>query len=138
MPDEITRVEYYIGAIPHKVGEGAKILGAMKAAGVNLIGALGYKKTARNSEVVLVIAENGPKLGPIAKQVGVELGAKQKAFFINGEDRPGALEEVLSKLAAKQINVLTVHALSAGAGRFGALLTVESADFGKAGKALGA
>jgi hypothetical protein len=47
MPDEISRVEYYVAAIPHKAGEGARILTAFKDAGMNLKGFLGYRKTAR-------------------------------------------------------------------------------------------
>ena len=34
MADEISRVEYYVAAIPHKAGEGARVLTAFKDAGM--------------------------------------------------------------------------------------------------------
>lgn len=41
MADEISRVEYYVVAIPRKAGEGARVLTAFKDVGMNLVGCLG-------------------------------------------------------------------------------------------------
>jgi len=136
MADEITTVAYYVGMIPDKPGEGVKALNAIKDAGINLTGYLGYPK-ARKAEVILIVDEKAPPLGPIAKKAGLALPKKGKAFFVNGEDRPGALAEVMGKISAAGINIKTVHALCAGAGRWGALISVEAADLKKAAKALG-
>ena len=137
MPDEITRVDYYMGTIPNKVGEGARILNALKEAGINLTGCLGYPKTAKNAEIVVVVPEKAPTPAKVAKKAGLALGKKQKAFLVTGEDRLGALAETMSKLAGAGINVVSTHAVSGGAGRYGAMIAVAPADLKKAAKALG-
>ncbi len=138
MADEITRVEFYMGAVPNKTGEGARILAAFKDAGISLTGFLGYRKSARNAEVVFFVPEKTAGVARLAKKVGLELGAKQKGFFINGEDRIGAVGETLGKLAGAGINVQSLHAVCAGAGRYGAVVTIDVADLRKAAKVLGA
>jgi hypothetical protein len=137
MADAITRIDYYMGIIPNKTGEGARILKALTDAGINLTGFLGYPKTARNSEVVFIVDEKTPAIAGLAKKAGVALGKKQKGFFVNGEDRLGAVSEKMSALAAAGINVVSLHAMCAGAGRYGALIVVDAKDVRKAGKTLG-
>jgi len=138
MPDEIKQVNFYFGTIANKIGEGARILNAFKDAGVNLIGFLGYPKSARIVELVFVVDSSAPNLGPIGKKAGLALGKKQKGLLVEGEDRLGAVAEKAAALAAKNVNIVTIHALAAGGGRYSALVVVAGADFRKAAKALGA
>jgi hypothetical protein len=138
MADKITQVGFYVGKLANKVGEGARVLSAVKDAGVNLTGFLGYPKSARIAEIIFVVDDKAPNLGPIAKKAGVTLEKKQKAFLLAGDDRPGVVAELLGKLAGAGVNAVSVHGLCAGVGRFGALVGVASADFRKAKKALGA
>ncbi|MEK7405515.1 MAG: hypothetical protein AAB225_10440 [Acidobacteriota bacterium] len=136
MAEQVAQVDYYVGMLPHKAGEGVRVLNAIKDAGVNLIGFLGYPK-ARKAEIILVVGTGAPALGPIAKKVGVALGKKQKAFLVTGENRPGALAEVLGNISAAGVNVETVHAVSGCAECFGALITVAPQALKKTAKALG-
>lgn len=132
---EVTPVVYYMGMIADKPGEGARVLNAFKEAGINLTAFLGYPK-ARKAEIIIAVDEKAPALGPVAKKVGLALGKKQKALLVTGEDHPGALAEVMEKLAGAGINVASSHAVCGGAGRWGALITVAPAALKKAAKVL--
>ena len=131
----MAKLEYYSVVVPNKPGKGAQVLSAFKEAGVNFVGIWGYPVGKSKSRIDLV-AEDVALLKKAAKQLKIELGKKQTAFHITGEDHPGAVAEVLAKLAAKEINVFAVQALCAGNGRFGALLQVAPDDVKKATKAL--
>ena len=111
------------------------MLSAFKEAGVNFVGIWGYPVGKSKSRIDLV-AEDAALLKKAAKQLKVKLGKKQTAFHVTGEDHPGAVAEVLAKLAAKEINVYAVQALCAGNGRFGALIQVYQDAVKKVAKAL--
>src|ERR1035441_186195 len=106
-----------------------------KEAGVIFVGIWGYRVSKSKSRIDLV-AEDTAQLKKAAKKLKIELGKKQTAFHITGDDHPGAVAEVLAKLAAKKINVFAMQALCAGNGRFGALVQVAPDDVKKAAKAL--
>ena len=62
----------------------------------------------------------------------------KSGFLLQGADRPGALAEVIAKLAAAAINITACDAIAAGEGRYGALLWVKPQDVQKAARVLGA
>jgi len=137
MPDKVVKVDHYSAAIPNKVGEGARALSALRDAGVNLIALWGYASSARQAQLEL-IPESSIGFAKAAKKAGLKLMKKQTAFFINGEDHPGAVAESLGKLASAGVNVGAVQAACAGMNRYGAVIFLPQADVRKATKALGA
>jgi len=134
--DPVAKLEYRSVVVPNKPGAGARLLSAFKEAGVNFTGIWGYP-VGKTKHRIDLVAEDPALFKKAAKQLGIELGKKRTAFHISGEDHPGAVAEVLAKLAAKKINVYAVQALCAGNGRFGALVQVDEDDVKKAAKALG-
>ncbi len=131
----MAKLDYYSVVVPNKPGKGAQLLAAFKEAGVNFVGIWGYPVGKSKSRIDLV-AEDAALFKKAAKQLKIELGKKQTAFHITGDDHPGAVAEVLTKLAAKEINVYAVQALCAGNGRFGVLIQVDQDAVKKAERAL--
>jgi hypothetical protein len=135
--DKIRRIDYYYVTLPDKPGEAASVLTALHQAGINLLGVSAFPHSARRSQLDL-IPEDSAAFTKAAKKAGLTLSNKKSGFLIQGEDRPGAIAETLSRLAQAGINVTSVQAACAGAGRYGALLWVKPPDLRKAAKALGA
>lgn len=135
MSDTVTLVEYYYTMVPDKVGEGARILGALWAAGVNLLAFTGFPE-GRGVQLDFVPADAGAFVAA-AKAAKVKLSRPKKAFLISGDDRPGAMADVHAKLAAAKVSVTAADAVTAGMGRFGAILWVKPKDVKKAAAALG-
>jgi len=137
MAETIRQVEHYSASVANKVGEGARVLGALRAAGVNLIALWGYGRDTGKATLEF-IPENGAAFVAAAKAAKLKLSKKQIAFHVEGEDRPGAVADLLAKLAAEKVNVGALQAVCAGAGRYGAVIFLPQAAVGKAAKALGA
>ena len=136
MSDTVTLVDYYYTMVPDKVGEGARILGALRSAGINLTAFSGFPE-GRRVQLDFVPVDAGSFLAA-AKAAKVKLSRPKKAFLINGDDRPGAMAEIHAKLAGAKVSVTAADAVCAGAGRFGAILWVKQKDVKKAATALGA
>ena len=136
MPDDIRRIDYYYMSVPDKPGEGARILAVLHEAGVNLIGASAFPHGARRSQLDL-IPEDSAVFVKAARAARFKLSTKKSGFLIQGEDRPGAVADVLKRLAAANVNVTSVQVFCAGAGRYGGMLWVKAPDRRKAAKVLG-
>jgi len=135
MPADVRKVDYYYAMVPDKPGEGARILSTLANAGVNLLAFCGFPE-ARKAQLDFV-PEDGAAFVKAAKAAGLKLSKRKTAFLIQEEDRPGAVADIMGRLAKAKVNVTAIQAACAGGGRYGALLWVKPADVRKAAKALG-
>ena len=135
MADTIRLVDYFYIEATDKPGEGARILRHLKDAGVNLL-VLHAFPAGRRTQVDFV-PTSAEAFKAAAKAAKWKVVGPKKAFVIEGEDRMGALADYFSRLGDANINVTAAGAISAGAGRFGAILWVKSRDVKRAAKALG-
>ncbi len=136
MAETIRKVSYSYATIADKPGEGVRVLRALKQAGINLLAVHAFP-SARRSQIDL-IALDGAALAAAAKGAEIKLSKPKTAFLVDGDDRVGALAEVLAKLATAKLNVTAVTGVCAGMGRYGAILWVKPGDVNKATTALGA
>lgn len=137
MADTITIVPYFSVVVPNKTGEGAKLLGALKDAGVSLIGLWAYPIKGKKAQFDVVPVD--PKaFTKAAKKLKLEAGPKQSCIAWAGEDRLGVAADAAAKLAAAGIGVLATQVICSGEGRFGGLIQVAAADIKKAAKLLSA
>lgn len=136
MRDKVRKVDYFSIVVANRPGQTFKVLSTLVSAGVNLLACTGFPRGRRAQ--IDVVPDVTPKLTRAAKRAGLKFKPKKSGFLIQGKDRPGALAQSLKKLAEASINVTAVDALSAGSGRWAAILWVKPADVRKAGRMLGA
>jgi hypothetical protein len=135
MSEQVRQVDHFSASIPHKAGEGARVLGALRDAGINLIAFWGYPSAAGRAKIEF-IPEDSAAFAAAAKHAKLKV-KKSTAFYVHGDDRPGAIADLLARLGAARINVGAVQAVSAGTGRFGAVLFLPAAASRKAARVLG-
>lgn len=134
MPDSIRKVDYFKIMVPNKRGEAARILKAVRKAGVNLLAFSGFPRGRRAQ--LDFIPEDTRAIVKAAKETGIRLGQKKTCFLVQGIDKSGAMADILSRLAYAKINVTALDGVSAGQGRYGAILWVKPPDVAKTAKIL--
>jgi len=135
MADIIQRVQYFYTEVSDKPGEGARLLSLLKEAGVSLLAFSGFPK-GRRAQVDFIPADP-VAFRAFARKAKLKLTGPKTGFLIQGEDRVGALVDIMSKLAEAKINVTACDAVAAGAGQYGAILWVKPGDVQKTARVLG-
>jgi hypothetical protein len=121
--------------VPNRAGQGAKVLDALKEAGINLLAYSGFPVKGGKAQLDLV-AENMASLRRLAKKNGWKMSKLKKGFVIQGKDEIGAVHRHIRKLADERISVTAADAVSAGAGRYGMILWVKQKDHARAARVL--
>jgi hypothetical protein len=137
MADSIRKLDYFVASVADKRGEGARVLQALGAEGVNLVAFTGFPSGSGKAQLDFV-PDNAAMFASAAARIKLKLRAPKKVFIIQGDDRPGAIASLVKRLADAKINVTAVDAVSAGGGRYSAMLWVKAKDVDKAAAALSA
>ncbi len=135
MADRIRTAPYFKVMIADRPGEGAGRLAVLRDAGVNLLAVHGFP-SGRRTQLDLV-PEDPAALRAAAKRAKWKVEGPKTCFLVEGDDRIGAVAQILEKLAAAKINIIASTGLVAGAGRYGAILWVDPRAVKKASQALG-
>jgi predicted amino acid-binding ACT domain protein len=136
MADTIRIAQYFYVEAPDQPGVGASMLATLRDAGVNLLAFSGFP-SGRKAQLDFV-PENAEAFRAAARAAKWKVIGPKKAFLVSGADRPGAIAELLTRLAQAKINVTAVDAVCAGGGTYGAIMWVDQRNVAKAAKVLGA
>jgi predicted amino acid-binding ACT domain protein len=136
MSDNVRKVDYFHFDIRNEPSEAFHVLSTLKEHGVNLINCTAFPGRWNRAKLTVVPAE-AAMLERAAQVAHVSISAKKAAFLVQGADRPGAVAEVMKKLADAKIDVTAYNATVGGTGGFGMMLWVKQKDVAAAAKALG-
>ena len=134
MPEDVRKVDYFYVMVGNTPGQAAQILEGLANAGVNLLAFSGFP-SGRKAQLDLV-PEDSAALKSAARKLGLELSERKSGFLCQGEDRVGAMTELLRKIADAGINLTAIDAVSAGQGRYGAIFWVKPEDVAKTARVL--
>ncbi|TLZ29359.1 MAG: hypothetical protein E6K27_01785 [Gammaproteobacteria bacterium] len=121
--------------VVNKSGEAARILEALRDAGVNLIAFSGFPQ-GRNRAQVDIVTDDIDRVMAAAKRHKWKLSRTKRAFLAQGTDEVGAALPPLARLAAAKINVIAADAVAAGERRFAMLFWVAPRDYNRAAKVM--
>jgi hypothetical protein len=136
MADTVRIVDYFYISAPNKAGEGARALTTLKDAGVNLLAFSGFPQ-GRRAQMDFIPVDPAAFKQATKKAKWKVVGPK-RGFLVQGDDRVGAVADLLERLGSAKINVTAIDAVSVTEGRYGAIFWVAPKDVKKAATLLGA
>ena len=136
MADVVRKVEYFSIQVPNAPAKAFGVLSTLVSSGVDLLACVGVPK-GRRAQIDVVPADTR-KFKTAVRKAGLTFTPEKQGFLIQGADRSGALTAHLKKLGDFGINVTGIDALSAGEGRWGAIIWVDDESVRKASRVLGA
>lgn len=122
-------------SVADKPGEGTRALGVLRDAGVNLLAFSAFPRKRRAQ--LDFVPSDAAAFKAAAKQAKWKLTGPKPCFIVDGDDRPGAVGEVITELGTAKINITALDAICGGAGHYGAIFWVKPRDVKKAAKVLG-
>ncbi|MBM4120571.1 MAG: hypothetical protein FJ248_06705 [Nitrospira sp.] len=135
MAESIRLAQYFKMAVPNKPGEAVARLDTVKGAGVNLLAFSGFPRGGKAQ--LDFVPEDPARFQAVAKYHKWKLQGPKACFVVQGDDRVGAVADMLERLVDAKINVTAADAVNAGKGRFAVLIFVKPGSVKKAAAALG-
>jgi hypothetical protein len=135
MAHAIRVVEYFYVFLPNKPGEGARVLDTLRKEGVNLLAFSAFPE-GRKTQADFV-PDDAAAFRRAAKKAKWKVTGPKKAFLVQGDDRVGAVSDLIGALAKAKINITALDAVGVH-GRYGAIFWVAAKDLKKATKVVGA
>jgi prephenate dehydratase len=132
----VRKASYYSMKLPQRPGAGAQLLAQLKKSKVNLLAFTGFP--ASGGAQVDFIPKDNAKFAKAARKAKLKLSSRKTVFLASGADKVGALTQILGTLAKAKINLVSLQAVTAGSGRYGAMFWVKAKDVAKASRALNA
>lgn len=134
MAATVRKTAYFSMKTPNRPGQGAKLLNALAAHGVNLLAFTGFP----NAGVAQVdfVPYDTSRFTRAARKLGLKVSKRKTVFLVQGADQAGAFAGVCSKLARAGINMVAMDAVAAGRGRYGAMFWVKPRDIARATRVL--
>ena len=136
MPNTVRTAEYYKMIVPHKSGQGLKILNHLQKSKVDLLSLLAFPKK-RKAQLDFVPVD-AAKFTAAAKLGKWKIKGPKTCFIITSKDQVGALVPYVTKLTKAKINIRATAAVSGGDDRCGAILWVDPKNVERATEVLGA
>jgi prephenate dehydratase len=130
----VRKASYYSMKVPQRPGAGAQLLGELKKAKVNLLAFTGFPSSG-GAQVDFIPKDNA-KFTQAARRAKLKLSPRKTVFLASGADKVGALTTILGRLAKAKINLVSLQAVTAGSGRYGAMFWVKPKDVARASRAL--
>src|SRR5438067_1749607 len=131
MADAVRLVDYFYITIPNKPGQGARVLDTLRQERVNLLAFSAFPE-GRKAQADFV-PEDAAAFRRVAKKAKWKVTGPKKVFLMTGDDRVGAIADLLGALAGAKINITALDAVSVH-GRYGAIFWVATKDLKKAQK----
>jgi hypothetical protein len=137
MAEKIRKVDYFYFWLQDRPGEGARLLGKLKEANVNVLSFTAFPGGGGQSQLTIV-PEDPDSFPSVAKSAGLSPSGRRQCFLVQGDDHVGAAHDVLKRLADASINCVASNGCSAAGGTFGMVIFVKPGDVPAASRTLGA
>ena len=130
MATTVRKSTYFSMKTPNRAGQGARLLSALAAHGVNLLAFTGFPNAG--GAQVDFIPYDVSKFIVAARKLGMKVSKRKTVFIARGTDKAGACAGICGKLAKAGINMVAMDAVAAGAKRYGAIFWVRPRDVARA------